>query len=273
VDWREAIQPTLAANRPDNTSPWTLQLTGRYPAACEAKEWPVLWPGTDPNDHTERVLAAAWREAGGSLKGHVKAGHWPDGQRAWITLYSPPLATVVRDINKFSNNVMARQLFLTLGRPAAEPHQDWAAPATLALARQRVQAWVDQATTAQNGADHPCDAQALALDNGSGLSREERSTAQCVGRWLQRLWASPVMPDLLASLPIAGVDGTAKRFTNVTGRAHIKTGSLDGVVAVAGVVLTDSGRRDVVVAVINDPRAEAARPALRALLQWAAENP
>jgi D-alanyl-D-alanine carboxypeptidase/D-alanyl-D-alanine-endopeptidase (penicillin-binding protein 4) len=115
----------------------------------------------------------------------------------------------------------------------------------------------------------PCDQGALVLDNGSGLSRQERSSAACLGRWIQALWASPVMPELLASLPVTGVDGTAKRMQSVAGRAHIKTGSLDGVAALAGVVDGDSGRRHVVVGVVNHPQADAARPLLEALVAWA----
>ena len=64
---------------------------------------------------------------------------------------------------------------------------------------------------------------------------------------LQAAWGSPVMPELLASLPVAAVDGTARRSQARAGRAHIKTGTLRDVAGVAGVVLGDSGRRWVVV--------------------------
>jgi len=109
----------------------------------------------------------------------------------------------------------------------------------------------------------------LILDNGSGLSRTERSSALCLGRWLQTLWRSPVMPELIASMPITGQDGTTRRWQSVTGRAHIKTGSLDGVAAMAGYVDTDTGHRQVVVALINHPQADAARPVMEALVAWA----
>ncbi len=257
-DWREFMALTLQADakRPKD---WMLTLTGRYPAACGERDWPVHWPGGLQQDHSERVLAMAWRRVGGLLQGQVKTGAWPATAQAWTSWESPALANVVRDINKYSNNVMARQLFLTLGREGG--------PATLESARHRVSLHVVQATTDASGTS-PCQADALVLDNGSGLSRTERSTAACVGRWLQVLWASPVMPELLASLPMAGVDGTARKMISVAGRAHLKTGSMDGVVALAGVALGESGRRYVVVGVINDPKAEAARSALLALVNW-----
>ncbi|MES2089793.1 MAG: D-alanyl-D-alanine carboxypeptidase/D-alanyl-D-alanine-endopeptidase [Pseudomonadota bacterium] len=257
-DWREFMALTLQADA-KLPKAWVLTLTGRYPAACLERDWPVHWPGGVAQDHSERVLEMAWRQVGGVLKGQVKAGLWPATLQPWTSWESPALANVVRDINKYSNNVMARQLFLTLGREGG--------PATLESARHRVGLHVVQATTDASGTS-PCQADALVLDNGSGLSRTERSTAACVGRWLQVLWASPVMPELLASLPMAGVDGTARKMISVAGRAHLKTGSMDGVVAVAGVALGESGRRYVVVGVINDPKAEAARSALVDLVNW-----
>jgi len=81
-----------------------------------------------------------------------------------------------------------------------------------------------------------------------------------------------VMPELMSSFPVAGLDGTLRSSRASSGRAHLKTGSLRDVVAVAGYVLGASGRRYVVVAIVNDPNANAARPALDALVQWVAND-
>ena len=80
------------------------------------------------------------------------------------------------------------------------------------------------------------------------------------------------MPELMASLPVSGLDGTLKRARVTPGRAHLKTGSLRDVAGLAGYVLSDSGRRYVLVAVLNHPNARAARPALDALVQWAIDD-
>jgi D-alanyl-D-alanine carboxypeptidase/D-alanyl-D-alanine-endopeptidase (penicillin-binding protein 4) len=90
-----------------------------------------------------------------------------------------------------------------------------------------------------------------------------------LARLLQSAWASPVMPELMSSLPVGGVDGTLKRLRANQGRTHLKTGSLRDVAGVAGYVLHPDGRRYVLVAIINHPDANAARPALEALVQWA----
>jgi len=265
-DWREALDlriepaPRLRAGQ---ASRWTITLRGPYARACETREWPLLWQGDGPGDHAARLLRHTWREAGGRLRGEVKAGVWPEHAQVWQSWVSPPLGVVVRDINKFSNNVMARQLFLSLA-PGTGPD-------TPAQARQAIGQQV-QASTRDASGTSPCHEGTLLLDNGSGLSRNERSSAWCLGRWMQAMWASPVMPELLASLPVTGMDGTARRLTSLSGRAHIKTGSLDGVAALAGVVDGDSGRRYVVVGVVNHPQADAARPALEAMMLWAQKD-
>ena len=158
----------------------------------------------------------------------------------------------MRDINKFSNNVMAQQLFLTLGatqRGAGTPE----------AAREVLRQWLPG--RAGNAAA------ASVIDNGSGLSRDGRLSARTLGKLLQSAWASPVMPELMSSLPVAGIDGTLRRSRAAPGRAHLKTGSLRDVVGIAGYVLGDSGRRYVVVAIVNHARADAARPALEALVR------
>ena len=108
----------------------------------------------------------------------------------------------------------------------------------------------------------------VVIDNGSGLSRETRVPARLLVHLLQRAWSSPVMPELMASLPVTGLDGTLRRSRAMAGRAHLKTGSLRDVAGIAGYVLSDSGRRYVLVALINHANAGAARPALDALVQW-----
>ena len=188
---------------------------------------------------------------------------------------SAPLPEVIRDINKVSNNVMAQQLFLTLGRvlpgaapvsaAATEPSDPALQNGSFATSRAAVLRWWKERISAD---DVPV------LDNGSGLSRQERITAQALGKLLQTAYRSPLMPELMASLPITGVDGTLRRVkSRAVGSAHLKTGSLSNVVAIAGYVHSPSGRRQVLVAIVNHANANAARPALETLVEWAAREP
>jgi D-alanyl-D-alanine carboxypeptidase/D-alanyl-D-alanine-endopeptidase (penicillin-binding protein 4) len=116
---------------------------------------------------------------------------------------------------------------------------------------------------------------ALVLENGSGLSRRERISAGGLGALLQSMWQSPRMPDLVASLPIAGEDGTAKRrFGNqsVTGHAYLKTGSLNDVMATGGFVQDATGQWQVAIFIINDPRAELGEAATIAAVRYIYES-
>jgi D-alanyl-D-alanine carboxypeptidase/D-alanyl-D-alanine-endopeptidase (penicillin-binding protein 4) len=115
--------------------------------------------------------------------------------------------------------------------------------------------------------------EAPVTQNGSGLSRDERITARQLGQLLQTAWLSPLMPELAASLPLLGVDGTLRRQQQNVGIAHLKTGSLDEVVGVAGFVHGAQGRRYILVAIANHSRAAALRPAIQALVDWTARQP
>ena len=247
ADWRGALQADFA-------DPLRLRFKGLYSPACGEKQWPVAY--AEPARYNERLLAGLWAEMGGKLTGSVRDGVAP-ATAPTFELASPPLAEVVRDINKYSNNVMAQQLFLTLAlnqRGLGTPDG----------ARDVLRGWL---ATRYGEAG-----QSAVIDNGSGLSRETRVSAALLARLLQDAAASPLMPELMASLPVSGVDGTMRRSPTLTGRAHLKTGSLRDVSAVAGYLLAPSGRRYVLVGIVNHPNAAAARPALEALIQWSAND-
>lgn len=257
----------------DFADPLRIRFAGSYPAACEDKVWPVAY--ADPKAYAARSVQGLWESMGGKVLGSVRSGVVPAALLAGkpaLVVNSATLGEVIRDINKYSNNVMAQQVFLTLGRVAANAQGLPAdgvtdanlPPGSFAASRATMQRWWKE----RIGTDD-----APVLDNGSGLSRQERITAQAMGRLLQVTFAAPFMPELMSSLPITGVDGTLKRFkTRTMGSAHLKTGSLNGVVTLAGYVHAASGKRYVLVAFINHPNANDARPALDALVDWAGRD-
>jgi D-alanyl-D-alanine carboxypeptidase/D-alanyl-D-alanine-endopeptidase (penicillin-binding protein 4) len=190
----------------------------------------------------------------------VREGRAPAGAAPFATLESPPLYDIVRDVNKLSNNVMARQVFLTLATTVQPP------PATTQGAREAVRRWLARRKLAMPG---------LVLENGSGLSRRERVTANGLARLLNAAEASGVRDEFASSLAVAAIDGTVERRfqdRSVAGQALLKTGSLEGVRALAGYVIGSEGRRYIVVALVNHPNAERAAPALDYLVQWVFRN-
>ncbi len=254
---------TLQADLTDATK---FRFKGTYPGICGERVWPIAY--VDPASYSERAVDGLWREMGGQLTGRVRDGRVPAAPgktlKPVFEMSSPSLSEVVRDINKYSNNIMAQHVLLSLSLPPRltngvstlpEP-----APASTEASREILLRWWKERFGA---ADLPV------LDNGAGLSRDGRITAQALGRLLQTAYRSPLMPELMASMPISGVDGTLKRSkAQSQGSSHLKTGSLRDVTAVAGYVLANSGKRYVLVAIVNHANAGAARPAFEALQDW-----
>jgi D-alanyl-D-alanine carboxypeptidase/D-alanyl-D-alanine-endopeptidase (penicillin-binding protein 4) len=245
------------ALRADFSNPARIRFNGGYPASCPEKVWPVAY--ADPKSYAVRAVQGMWQDMGGKLVGTVRLGPVPPAVVAGKPAFevsSAPLAEIIRDINKYSNNVMAQQVFLTLGNGNFD------------VARGNVMRWWKGRFGTDDGP---------LLENGSGLSRQERISAQALGRLLQSAYQAPMMPELMSSLPISGLDGTLKRMKSRTGAsAHLKTGSLANVVAVAGYVDgegTQKGHRYVLVALINHANANAARPAIESLVDWTSKAP
>lgn len=357
----------------------TIVLEGSIPAACgEADDYFSLLP---QDEYFFAVFSGLWHELGGTLQGKLRQGIAPADQAPFAKYVSPPLSEVIRDINKFSNNTMARQLFLTLGtaatgaemanplQAASEPQftdgtgnrdhisnsQDFSGATLLAdqeggdmadpvlsdmqsLPRSpEVQTPVSGINSVQPDAGNemaipgarsdttvnmpPAPARStpkvgnllsskldaeltppvvhgdppaaniarstaamqqwlkkqqlqfpeLLLENGAGLSRKERISAEHLAKLLQRAASSPFYAELEASLPILGMDGTVKkRFKDneIAGYAHLKTGSLEGVKSMAGFVQAHSGKQWIVVFIVNHPNAALAQPAQDALIEW-----
>lgn len=230
-------------------------LQGGYPSECGERE-----QNLNVMPHTRFVAAvfnAIWQELGGTLKGNTREAPVSKDAQLFATHYSAPLAEIIRDINKFSNNVMARQLFLTLG--TADPSHT---TASIPLGEQAMRYWL-----VQKKLNFP----ELVLENGAGLSRIERINAQHMAELLQSAASSPLTAEFTASLPILGVDGSVKKRlkgTAAASHAHLKTGTLENVKTIAGYVKSQSGKEWIIVFLINDPNAKLGQSAQDALIEW-----
>ena len=233
-----------------------INIQGNYSKNCP--EWSNTYLIMDPVEHIGGAFSALWKEMGGELKGSIKPGLVPSKAKRFHSIESRPLAEVIRGINKFSNNLMSRMLLLTVaaetrGAPAKTTHgqglvTDWLKSWNLPSAMVRV-------------------------SNGSGLSRDAQISAESIGHLLQAAFESPLMPEFTASLPIVGIDGTMRkrlRKTGLTGRARIKTGSLNDVSSMAGYVQDRNNQRWVVALLINHPGLEVlqGKQVQDAVLRW-----
>ena len=216
-------------------------VSGQLADGCNSQTYLSL---LDHATYTAGAVRAIWKELGGSIQGQDRQASVPKGAKLLARAYSPDLAEIIRDINKYSNNTMAQQLFLSLG---AQFRTD--ADGDDAKAAQRViRQWL-----AKKGITAPH----LVMENGSGLSRAERVSAREMAQMLQAAWKSPYAAEFISSLPIAGKDGTMRKrlkTTAMNGQAHIKTGTLNTVRAISGFSRDSNGDTWAVVAILNDPR-------------------
>lgn len=269
-DWRGSL---LA--RFDDAN--AIRFEGRYPQSCGELKWPVAYQ--EPGTYAARAMEGVWRAAGGSITGSVRTGLTPPGVQLLHEARSLPLSEIIVDVNQWSNNVMAQQLFLTLGQlspvnyvsqGSIADRQTLVRPGRFERSREVMAEWWQRTFGPR--------AIAPVLDNGSGLSRDERITPESLAGLLRHAAQHPQGAQFVQSLSVAGVNGTASRLARgptsaARGNAWIKTGTLRDVTGIAGYVNAVNGARYAVVGFINHPNAPAARPALDALLEWVAQQP
>lgn len=275
--WEDGWRPP--EYRRDASGKLQVILHGTFPQNCsKATSINVL----DRNDYADRLFRATWKRLGGTITGAVREAPFtglpptaePVGTRMLADHVARALPEVLRDINKTSDNTLARTLFLSLGslqsdgwlgsRPVA-----MAAPEDTAnRARLVIQEWFQR---------HHIDTQGMLIDNGSGLSRTGRIAPAQMAGMLQAMQQSPWAPEFQSSLPIVALDGTMrKRLLNspAAARARIKTGTLKNVVAIAGYVPDANNQLCVVVAMINSDLVGNGngRAAVDALIEWVARS-
>ena len=252
---RSYLRPTFSKDNRGH-----VVIKGKYSPTCKQRF--VLRAISNPEEHVFNAFKQHWKDLNGLLTGSYTIGRVTPTDELFHTYSSPTLGEQIRLINKWSNNVMAKQLLLTLGA------NKLGAPGTPNKGRQAILTTLDENNIGTQG---------IVIDNGSGLSRQARITAKQMANLLSHAYHDPLMPEFLASLSILGVDGTLiNRFKNQTlqGSGHFKTGTLDNVTAIAGYMLNQKGKHLVIVIQHNGKRAsgKSGREIQNALLSWSFEQ-
>ena len=225
--WRKQINP-------DFSNPLKPAFKGKFPLKCGPKDY--FYTSLSADQYLQVVFADMWKKAGGTWKGKVVQGKLPDDSDDYKVLassYSEPLTKLVYNMNKYSDNIIARQLFLALAKTQKDE------PKNLEGARAAVYEWA---------ASLKIPPSSLKIDNG--------------------MWNAPQMPEFVSSLPISGVDGTMRKRHVAQGSAHVKTGYIQNVRSIAGYVQTKSGERYAVAAIVNGPSAVNSIPVMDAVISW-----
>lgn len=214
-----------------------------------------------PATYAFGTFVELWRESGGDFSGKLRVEATPPDAQPLLTFDSLSLGEIVRLTNKFSSNLMARHLLLTMGKERS------GGPATLEKGAAAIADW-----SRERGLDF----QGVEIDNGSGLSRSTAISALQMAQALRAAYRGPYAPEFLASLPLAGVDGTlrSRMKSSPAGAVRLKTGHIDGVSGVAGYVTTKKGKTYVLVSLVNSPRADygAGEPVHAAMVSWMLDN-
>ncbi|MFL6663315.1 MAG: D-alanyl-D-alanine carboxypeptidase/D-alanyl-D-alanine-endopeptidase [Rhizobacter sp.] len=218
---------------------------GRWDAACGTRDVANLRP---------RAAATALQPVG-LPAADLATNRPPHAARPTITT----VAAAIREMNKTSDNIIARSLLLALSPRLAAGH-------ALRDAQERIQAWLQR---------QGLDDDDIHVDEGSGQSHVERGKPRAMVELLRRAWSADTSRAFVDSLPVAGVDGTLSRRLRdgpAAGQAWLKTGTLSSARALAGYVRGASGTVYAVAVYVNDPGAARATPALDALIEWIARN-
>ena len=250
------FQRGITVTVPDGDRAATVIFSGRFPNRC--RHYILTRALMTPETYAYGAFKLIWQQLGGTITGQVRSALAPTQQEPYLVHHSKSLSDIIRYINKFSNNVMTRQLLLTLGAELQE------APGTVEKGVQVINDYL---------AALGLEVHSLHIDNGAGLSRQVRVSAQLLAAVLQRGWDIPQAPEFISSLAITGVDGTARRRLSnkaAAGSAHIKTGTIDEVSAIAGYVQAQSGRDFIVVGMLNRKLAHKGhgKELMNALVSW-----
>ena len=239
---------------PDFWNSFIRAFYGSFPLKCGPKDY--FYTSLSADQYLQVVFADMWKKAGGTWKGKVVQGKLPDDSDDYKVLassYSEPLTKLVYNMNKYSDNIIARQLFLALAKTQKDE------PKNLEGARAAVYEWA---------ASLKIPPSSLKIDNGSGLSRTTAISTDAFVTVLKHMWNAPQMPEFVSSLPISGVDGTMRKRHVAQGSAHVKTGYIQNVRSIAGYVQTKSGERYAVAAIVNGPSAVNSIPVMDAVISW-----
>jgi serine-type D-Ala-D-Ala carboxypeptidase/endopeptidase (penicillin-binding protein 4) len=268
-----AVKSPISVEFDESANNRKIVVTGEWARDCS----PVVVEANpfDMQTFSSAAVLSAWKAAGGTLTGQViegpppvvvkvkrgaKAPKIPKARKPFATLESKQLLDAIKQVNKWSNNLISRHVLLTLspGFPNV--------PATLNAAQKNIATWLQ--SKGFNETD-------LHVENGSGLSRNERGKPRAFAELLRDVSFSKIDKVFRSSLSVAGLDGTMGgrlRRADMAGKALLKTGTLTEVRALAGYVTSKSGQVYAIVAIVNHPNATRAVPALDAFVEWVYSN-
>ncbi len=234
-----------------------LHLDGRFPKRCG--HYTLSRSLLEKEHYFSNLFRQLWTASGGTWRGQWRRGLLGEDKLRLLVFNSLPLGDILHLMNKYSNNLIARTVFLLLSTEG-DPQRLGSSAASF----QAIDDWLRT---------HDVKMPELVIDNGSGRSRDVRISARSLGKLLALGWQSPYMPEFIGSMSLGGLDGTLKKYDyhpNSLGRIHAKSGMIDHVSALAGYYFAPDGDRYIFVVLHNQTDVHrGAGPAVQhALIDW-----
>jgi len=212
---------------------------GTVPATGEFAVWKRI---DQPPFYFGQTLKMLLEQRGIHVRGRVKLGTVPERARSFYVAQSETLDLILKRMNKYSSNFVAEQLLKTLGAETRGP------PGTTAKGVAATEDFLEREVGIRRGS--------YVFKNGSGINDTNRFSAAQLARLVKVMTERfSIAPEYLSSVPIGAKDGTLKwRFegTEAAGRLRAKTGTLENVSALSGVVQSAGGEPFAFSILVND---------------------
>jgi D-alanyl-D-alanine carboxypeptidase/D-alanyl-D-alanine-endopeptidase (penicillin-binding protein 4) len=201
--------------------------------------WGLSTTISDVMEYNKSLMQSLFKRYAIRVNGNVKAGTAPPNLSAIATHQSKPLNVLIKEMLKMSDNIIAGSLFKKMGEYYTRQPGSWERGGQ---AVKKILSDKASVNTAQ-----------LDVIDGSGLSRDNKVKPVQMMQVLDYAFHdASTSYEFISSLPIAGVDGTLKhRLYNVAGRARAKTGTMQGVVSLAGYVVNKDKEPIAFVIIVN----------------------
>ena len=204
----------------------TILINGVYPAQCKNLDHDLAITRTE--HYFFGVFKKLWLNSGGTINGYYKKKNKSNKHVLVAHVFSEELSTALEMMLKESDNLTARNIFLSL--PEFSKRKE------LRNSRKLLYGSMKENNIYWHFRN--------IIDNGSGLSRVTRIKAESVMSLIQEIDQGTKFSSVKSMLPISGVDGTLKNIYQsklLRGQLRLKTGTLNGVRCLAGFITTKSG--------------------------------
>lgn len=220
---------SVSASRSSSANGIKVKVSGSMPLGSAEKTIFLNIP--DPIAYAATTFRDFLQRMGISIHGNTVVRPTPFDVTLLYRHYSAPIATILKELNTYSNNFMAEQILKTM---AAEVTQ---LPGSHQEGQRLVRAFLK---------DIGINVQEVNLVDGSGLSRNNHITTAAMTNLLTTTYNRfDIGPDFIAALKVMGAeDGFSKRFSDSPARSLVraKTGTLSGVSNLAGYVESEAGQ-------------------------------